>query len=774
MSNVTNIELADINRKKYTERKDSILATISKAKDFYSRLNDDKKVEVFETLYKNLEEGEFSIVVIGEFSSGKSTLLNALMGQRFLPSATKETTATINFLRHKEKSIDGNEGVVYYKDGSNQVIPKAEFEIVEKYVSANGDDVVNKISNLDLFIESEFLKDGVTLVDSPGLNGIADGHKDVTEQQILKSHASLFVFNCDHPGSKTDFDTIAKLQDRVNTIIFVLNKIDVIDTSEQSLDSIIDTLKDSYKKQFPDATTIPEIWPVSAKLALDARKSNNNLSDDESKKIEVDAKLGDFENRLMSFLTNGEKAKQEMSAPIKKVMDILKETKETIDNELEVLNGSVGKEEIEEKIKEIEEVKDNLEGKKIESKVNVQKSVKLATKEVLETFDGKMNSIKQNLLREIDNQSSTDEVDNFVNNFERRYTSKVKGLFEECNQNLEEEIQNIIHIEYGRQSEEIESKMTASDNNISFSVNTDLQLNEIDMSIGLAEMDKNTSDIEDRIRSLESQRSNAESDRRSAKKAERERNALKSELEYIRSKEELIRKQYIPEANTRVEKSMEKEGRGGILGFIGNILIGEKDVQKEKLVTDDKDKKEAINNINDQLKQNSEEQNNIQQQISSLNNYDYQDAHSAVRSYDSRLERMNDELLRIREANIAEMKEKSKTIINSAKNKLSNHCEDLAEDFSKQMKKELKELEKMNVDLISNVVIGTIRLQIEKQEAEIEKLLSHLQGAEDEKNQKIKHCTDNIAEIKAILSEASDIYVDVDSLEVDTIKRENI
>ncbi|MEQ8198512.1 MAG: dynamin family protein, partial [Clostridiaceae bacterium] len=205
------------------------------------------------------EDDEFSIVLVGEFSAGKSTFLNALIGERLLPSFTNETTATINYLRHKNKSLNGEEGRVYYTDGTVEVIDKLDLEIISRYVSTESElGVVNRVEHLDLFLDSKFLEGNITLVDSPGLNGIADGHREVTETQIEKSTASIFMFKADQPGSETDFRFLGELKKKVKTIIFVLNKIDTIKKSEgETPTSVKNKLKESYKAKFPEETTIP-------------------------------------------------------------------------------------------------------------------------------------------------------------------------------------------------------------------------------------------------------------------------------------------------------------------------------------------------------------------------------------------------------------------------------------------------------------------------------------------------------------------------------------
>ncbi|MGB4090742.1 MAG: dynamin family protein [Ruminococcus flavefaciens] len=63
-----------------------------------------KEADILTAQYDNLQNEEFIITIVGEFSTGKSYLLNALIGDRLLPSYSDEATAAICFLRHKEKA----------------------------------------------------------------------------------------------------------------------------------------------------------------------------------------------------------------------------------------------------------------------------------------------------------------------------------------------------------------------------------------------------------------------------------------------------------------------------------------------------------------------------------------------------------------------------------------------------------------------------------------------------------------------------------------------
>lgn len=369
---------SEIIRKSYVEKKEKILALLKKTELFYADNEDEGKVEVFQSLQKNLEDGEFSIVVVGEFSAGKSTLLNALMGQKILPSFSGETTATVNFLRHKDKANHGERGKIYYKDGQTKELQDVSLDIINKYVSTKGDDVAKTIEHLDLYLDSKFLEDGVTLVDSPGLNGIAEGHKEITEQQILKSNASIFVFSSDHPGSKTDFEALYELQKKVKTIIFVLNKIDTIREEEgNTVEVVVDSLKKNYKKQFPEAETIPEIWPVAAFPALMARSGKGEGQEDTSR-------LQPFEERLLKFLTCGEKAHQQLVSPIERVLSVVKESKDIYEEDIEALNNKQDSVELENKIGELQEVIKGLVDEEKENKRDISRKVKAAFKNLNE------------------------------------------------------------------------------------------------------------------------------------------------------------------------------------------------------------------------------------------------------------------------------------------------------------------------------------------------------------------------------------------------------
>ena len=231
-------------------RKEKLLALLDDAQKFMVVQEKPEDAAALQKLGQNIEEGLFSIVLIGAFSAGKSTFLNALMHKRILPSYTRETTAAVNFLRHASKAPHGEPGIVYYRDGSTEVLPDLSVDTLTQYVTVGTGTERNHVpettERVDLFLESRFLEDGVMLIDSPGLNGITENLESITRQQIKESHASIFMFSAGQPGSKTDFEILRDLRAQCGRIFIVLNKIDDIKSGEkETVEGVVAHLKES-------------------------------------------------------------------------------------------------------------------------------------------------------------------------------------------------------------------------------------------------------------------------------------------------------------------------------------------------------------------------------------------------------------------------------------------------------------------------------------------------------------------------------------------------
>ena len=759
---------AESSRKLYSLKKENIISLLDKTIDFYTNVSDENKIDAFKKLKEDLVNGEFSIVVVGEFSAGKSTLLNALMGNRILPSFSNETTATVNFLRHSEKATEGVAGKVFYRDGAVKELSEVNLDVINQYVSTKGKDVASDIEHLDLYLNSNFLLDGVTLVDSPGLNGVADGHREITEHQILKSHASIFLFNSDHPGSKTDFEFLNDLQKKVKTIIFVLNKIDNIKEDEgETVESVIESLKASYKKQFPDATSVPEIWPVAAYDALQARINKNQ-------ELEEKSRLEAFENRLLSFLTCGEKAHQQLLTPIEKVIALVKETREEYDDELKVLNNSVGYEEIENQIESIQETLDGLSTRIGESRKSVDKNISLALDEVYESLNAKMERFRERKLHEIKSFDNPNELSNYVDSFERKYLESVKLYTLSAEEELREKIITAIKLQYICDAEKIEENINEGKSNIKLTINSKINEDVGVYEVGLKELDEKSKKLQEEYDRLlvASNKSEDESDEQQERMEKRK--SIEEKIETLKERKLAIQEQTLPIVQRYNKPVVIHERRRGILGGLLNILVGDKTYSSNEIVEDDSDRRQKKSEIELQTAEIEKEINEAKVLLEQ-----YPECSPLIAK---KLHRRDLENLQIAGRKLEEHEKEVALKVSNLHAKavkrcvseLGYYCESVSDELMHQVKKGLREAKSDYVDMVLSVVESNLRTEIDSKKNKILRLQEQKKTSEENREQKIADIEQNIQAIDCILEMAIDMQVDLESEKIDRIENISI
>lgn len=182
--------------------------------------------ELLETL-----EDLFTIVIVGEFNAGKSSLINALFGAKLRTEGPIPVDDRISILRYGQTSS-------------------------QKQLS----DFV-----LEQFYPVEFLRN-ITLVDTPGTNSIVQRHQEITEDFIPRADLVLFVTSIDRPLSESERKFLEYIREWGKKVIFVLNKIDT--KSDAEVDQVLDYLKTNTRAIFGFD---PVIFPVAGKLALDSK-----------------------------------------------------------------------------------------------------------------------------------------------------------------------------------------------------------------------------------------------------------------------------------------------------------------------------------------------------------------------------------------------------------------------------------------------------------------------------------------------------------------------
>src|SRR5574341_780920 len=193
-----------------------------------------------ETLGQSIRQLDdlFLLVVVGEFNSGKSAFINALLGQPVLPEGVTPTTTQINILRYGEQS-------------------GRQFENENAQVMTAPVDMLAEIS----------------IVDTPGTNAIIREHEAITAQFVPRSDLVLFITSADRPFTESERLFLEKIRDWGKKVVVVLNKVDLF-RSDAELEQVQGFIAENARLLFG---LTPEIFPVSARLALRAKQGEPSL-----------------------------------------------------------------------------------------------------------------------------------------------------------------------------------------------------------------------------------------------------------------------------------------------------------------------------------------------------------------------------------------------------------------------------------------------------------------------------------------------------------------
>jgi hypothetical protein len=262
---------------------------------------------------RDLEQGLFTLIVLGEFKNGKSTLLNAMLGSKMLPAKAAPATAIITVLVKGARKT-----VAVWETGKNEPRRLAWEDFVREFqLNPQDQETIQEQGSLDRFAGIEYAEietehalcaQGVKLIDSPGL-GEHVSRTRVATNFLKRSQAVIMVLNATRiltRDERTFIDTTLG-EGRLAHVFFVVNRINQVD--EESAADIRQWLESELAPHFlNDRGEVDRelyrhrVFYVNARGALDARSSTPN---DET--LLDSSGLPELEMELERFLTSGEK-----------------------------------------------------------------------------------------------------------------------------------------------------------------------------------------------------------------------------------------------------------------------------------------------------------------------------------------------------------------------------------------------------------------------------------------------------------------------------------
>ena len=207
-------------------------ATLAQLRDVLVRLA--AAHESLDALGRSIQQLDelFLVVIVGEFNSGKSAFINALLGSRVLAEGVTPTTAQVNLLEYGAEPV--------------RVERSPHLHTITTPV--------------------EFLRD-IHVVDTPGTNAVIREHEAITADFLPRSDLVLFVTSADRPFTESERQFLATIREWGKKVVIVLNKIDLFE-SDTDLETVVAFIAQHARELLGAA---PEIFPVSARQALRAK-----------------------------------------------------------------------------------------------------------------------------------------------------------------------------------------------------------------------------------------------------------------------------------------------------------------------------------------------------------------------------------------------------------------------------------------------------------------------------------------------------------------------
>jgi predicted GTPase len=204
----------------------AVLTHANSLHSFTKGLGRDDLAKRLESEAKRWKEASTNVVVAGDIKRGKSSFINALIGHPgLLPVDADVATSIYLVVRHAEQP----EAIIWRKPSDEEPPEPISVSLGElpRYASMMGEPELRRsVTRVEVGLPLPLLERGLSLIDTPGVGGMSIGHRDVTLSSLGVADALLFALSSQEPVLRTELDFLAEAVDRIETVVFVLTKVD--------------------------------------------------------------------------------------------------------------------------------------------------------------------------------------------------------------------------------------------------------------------------------------------------------------------------------------------------------------------------------------------------------------------------------------------------------------------------------------------------------------------------------------------------------------------
>lgn len=253
----------------------SFTKSLRNAASFFDPQADSQLISDLETVCQQLVDSSFRIAVVAPFNFGKSTLLNALLGQDIMPTKCIRTTGSAIKIKYGKKLK------IWITLASGEVIKSSFVEILEEYVVLDKHGQIRKdVVSVEVFYPHPLLKKGVELLDLPGIND-TQRQNQLVKNELLQVDLVILILHAQQLFTLTEQDILNEwLVGRgIKNVIFVINWMNKLKT-RQDYHAVYDeaqVITNDFKLDFQSdlLDRLTSLYRVDALPALKAKKNRN-------------------------------------------------------------------------------------------------------------------------------------------------------------------------------------------------------------------------------------------------------------------------------------------------------------------------------------------------------------------------------------------------------------------------------------------------------------------------------------------------------------------
>jgi len=214
-------------------------------------------------LFVRLAEDRFNLVMVGRFSRGKTSLVNAILGKNWLPTGIVPLTSVITTISYGSKE----QVIVSYKE-PHRLSTEVPLDSLREYVTQQGNPGnVRGVGIAAVKLPSEILRRGFHFVDTPGLGSPILENTRTTEEYLPEADAFVLVTSYESPLSEEELRVLRAVSSSGRRVFVAVNKHDIV-SSEDRREAL--RYLDAQLADLPGRNE-PRVFSVSARESLEAR-----------------------------------------------------------------------------------------------------------------------------------------------------------------------------------------------------------------------------------------------------------------------------------------------------------------------------------------------------------------------------------------------------------------------------------------------------------------------------------------------------------------------